>query len=360
MGIDQPKGSALAYLGMDPDQARAYVRRLSNIADDMISSVRQLHSAANDLQWSGADRDRIVDELESYSRAFFASMEEIGGVAHAILNNAEDQERCSDRSVSGHAATNAATAPVGHSNTSSFTTNGDLTDYLDRLAKVPEGEFQILQISGPPPSYVVLMPGIKGLTSFDDVSTGTDRDLADAAAAAFGMKDDYAARVKAALDKLPPGSEISFVAHSQGGIAAMDVVADGGYKVKDVYTFGTGAYRSDDLPKGVNLTVTTDPTDPVPYLVEYAESHRIDDPGSMFMNAITRSTPTTGILQNVRDWVTGDDGYETVSRVGAEALQSPTSGHDISNYRSIAGANGITSSDLGGEVTLYSRIGLTE
>lgn len=47
--------------------------------------------------------------------------------------------------------------------------------------------------------------------------------------------------------------ETSFVAHSQGGMAGTDIAANGRYNVKELHTFGTGPYRSGDVPNSVRL-----------------------------------------------------------------------------------------------------------
>jgi hypothetical protein len=106
-----------------------------------------------------------------------------------------------------------------------------------RLATLATGELEIVPITGPDGvvRYAVLLRGI------DPLPNPTVNTAAQAVKTSEREADTYARAVAQALRLagVPAGAELLVAGHSQGGIAAMNVAANGRWRVTHVLTAGS-------------------------------------------------------------------------------------------------------------------------
>ncbi|MFL6137417.1 MAG: hypothetical protein ACJ74O_06405 [Frankiaceae bacterium] len=126
--------------------------------------------------------------------------------------------------------------------------------------------FAVVQTgTGPPPRFVVCMPGLQRWW-------GADRGSADlpGAIATLTGHSSYVTGVRRQLGALPSGSEVLLVGHSQGGMVAQALAADHGLRAAGIVVAGAlsaGSPRLADAPlPGVPYLALESAGDPVPPL----------------------------------------------------------------------------------------------
>jgi pimeloyl-ACP methyl ester carboxylesterase len=119
--------------------------------------------------------------------------------------------------------------------------------------------------AGPPPRFVVCLPGLQRWWGADAGAA----DLPGAMATLTGHSS-YVAGVRRQLASLPAGSEVLLVGHSQGGMVAQALAADRGLRAAGVVVAGAltaGAPRLADAPlPAVSYLALENDGDPVPPL----------------------------------------------------------------------------------------------
>jgi pimeloyl-ACP methyl ester carboxylesterase len=119
--------------------------------------------------------------------------------------------------------------------------------------------------AGPPPLFVACLPGLQRWW-------GADRSAADlpGAIATLTGHSGYVAGVRRVLLTLPRGSEVMLVGHSQGGMVAQALAADGrlrsaGVRIEALTTAGSPPL-ADEPPAGVAYLALENAADPIPRL----------------------------------------------------------------------------------------------
>ena len=146
----------------------------------------------------------------------------------------------------------------------------DIQGALQRLNDVAahEDQFQIEEVDG---VYNVYLPGTKAFDA-PGFESGLVQNMGTNFAAVAGDDNAYQQAVLAALANVPPGAEINFIGHSQGGIVAArlaEAIANGETDVQGhvnaVLTAGSPVDNI-ELPPDVHMVSLVNEYDIVPRL----------------------------------------------------------------------------------------------
>lgn len=317
----------MTFQGMDSEIVRAYGRRLVVEADDAISRVEAIRNEMDTIRWTGPDQRLAWNNLVDVLGPLVREIEGIRVVGETVQANADDQDRCSDAQASGSTEAQYEMCREG-------SPRGEIANYLRALERVPKGKFGVVCLGGDPPRYVVLLRGVS------DRISPSNQDWAGAAAAATDLSDPYSAAVAKVLDSLPPGAEVMMVAHSQGGMAAVNASAMTSANVQDIVSIGTGGYKLDHLPSDVNLTAIENSGDLVPAVIRVGQF--VSDPISAASELIG-STP-----DNVNQYMFSDGRINPLHGFGAS--------HDIETYIAYVEREGFYNKEFAGDfesITYY-------
>lgn len=117
-------------------------------------------------------------------------------------------------------------------------------------------------------SWVVLLPGTDDLLTRPD-EQGTDaRDLGTNLASLAGRPTVHTEGIAEAMRAagVDASSSVTFVGHSQGGMAGVQLAASGEFAVEHVVTLGSPVALMPEVPDGVQVTSLENTSDLVPHL----------------------------------------------------------------------------------------------
>lgn len=271
--------------GMNPDEVRRRGVELKKAAGQLNSMASQIQSAMNGTSWNGDIARRFRgDWWPTHRRPLLNVARDLEGFGQSAINNASEQDQASGAGGGTGSSVNGERA---RSWNDPERTRFGFGNYMERLGKVPEGEFQILRVSDNPPKYVVIMPGIQGPLPNDGL-----RDLGNATEARLGGADEYAERVKLEMQRagIPPGADVMIIGHSYGGIAAMGIASDrnfnqpgntsndGAYHVNITHVVAAGSGVRDWVgrpPEGTNVLLAVNRLDNVATGMEAGDARDI-------------------------------------------------------------------------------------
>lgn len=335
--------------GMDVGGVEALGALLQQKAEQLRHLATEVGGAVVASGWAGPDADAFVQQWWPQHRAQLAAVAEgIHGFGQSALNNAVEQRGASGDSTGGGVGLGACALPAGHVTAGVVRTSFSWGDYISRIEDVAdEDAFELLQVSSDPPKYIVLLPGIEG------VSTDSVRDLDAAVPARLLLQDAYAARVMAELQRagVPAGAEVMLMGHSYGAIAAMNLASDpqfnqpgngsatGPYHLQVTHVVAAGAGLRDWMdrpPEGTDVLLSINRRDHVATAIQ---AGRAD---VSLVDAMTMADEVPGALRAAREGLEyvgfGAVAQDATSVADGRVLHEFTaaddvSGHHYDNYR---------------------------
>ncbi len=279
----------MARIGMDVDQVEAAGRALKTQASALEGTLKSLDTLVRTLPgvWEGQDAQMFVHQWWPEHRAkLVAAISSVDGLGQSALNNASEQRQASGaRGVvgtgnastpSGQGSRDPESPPTGPKSVRverideehsfrSTSTSGDLIELQRRYAEGQEGTLSVQRIvlRDGTVSYKVFIPGTQDVLGLSDNPFSGEAALA----AGLGGQTAVAAAVKRALIDAGagPGSDVSLVGHSLGGLEAANLAADSKfssyYHVDRVTVIG--AWIRNDIPEGTDVLWVHNLNDPV-------------------------------------------------------------------------------------------------
>ncbi|WP_246954774.1 hypothetical protein [Brachybacterium sp. Marseille-Q7125] len=279
-----------AFWGMVTNEAEAHVATIGQRARELERIALQLADAVGSAHWEGPDAQDFRDRAQQVDADLARAVEDLDGRGRQLEEHIDEQEQASDplgyfaeqifdmfgfggpdplQSLSTLGAPESPydidgddIAPIGEDrisrpdNAVDPETPADLMTNLQQSANASTEDAQnirIQQVVGPDgkSTYVVYVPGSYG-PEFSRVAPGTpDRganpfDWNQNYGAINGQSTDSSRAVAAAMEAagVPHGSDVVFVAHSQGGAVANNLAGDPSfnapnrYNVTDVISVG--------------------------------------------------------------------------------------------------------------------------
>lgn len=275
--------------GADADELDRVATEVAAAGARLTRSRSSLTPSVVSAPWLGVVGDAFRRQFHSeHARALASAASFLEETARELRRQAAEQRRA--HGASG-GATAWAAAAAGNSTAGEMSTSS----YLKELAALKPGEIALRDLGDG--KYVLLLRGMEVRSLGDNGPVQVGADYA-------GGLSSYQVRIRALLDSLPDGSEVGVIAHSQGGLAAMEVADH--EAITHLLVLGSPIDHK-SVPPGVHVLAVENRDDEVPYLdawplAETAEA--LSDPRRLAVSVL----PLAPLTVPLYDSLVGDGG----------------------------------------------------